>query len=361
MTSVLGLINGLGGEVETLSDLDRGSNNAIIFQENVPALHKSSLNWTILQYIQQQPQVKAIFPHQLSIATIRDPLSRREIQVEVFGLNLSQIMQFHSKIYIAEGELASMTDSNECMLGALLAKKLGIEESYPANVTIRTETPLNVNVKGIFENAGRYASAILTSHQFFEVLFPNQSSHLSFVEVSFQRGSRSDENVLSVQTALTKEGYSCEVIAERGQNEISKQLFSDSLTVFWAFSLAAFVIVALQVHFVTKWIGMHFVTEFQILRELGMTRARLTLMLLFMTLILGNLAFIIAILISLPLGTASLALLTLFSGTSRFYAGVQLSDLIVLFVLTNLTTLLGSFYQVWAYGMKKNLTLEALR
>lgn len=357
MISILGLISGLSSEIVLVSSSMRDSDTALIYQKDNPALHTSTINWTIVQQIQQQPQVKEVFPHQLAIASISDPLSGREIQIEVFGLNLSQIIQFNPKVYLAKGTFASESRFNECMIGSWLAEKLHIEKTYPAKITLQAETILNANVTGMLENAGRYAGAIVTSLEFFETLFPSRSAYLSFVELRFHRSVRAEEGVKSIQAALNKEGYSYEVIAEHGQKMISKQILSDILTIFWVFAIAAFVVIALQVHFATKWLGLHFIDEFRILRGLGVNQRELTLTLLFMALFLGNIAFAIAVLIGLPLGTASLAFLTLFSGTSRFYAGIQLFDLFLLLILANLTTFLGSFYQAWDFGMKKNLTL----
>jgi hypothetical protein len=359
MISVLGLVNGLSGEVRTVSKTVKSSNIAIISQKNIPTLHDSRLNWSIVELIQQHPSIKEVLPQQLSIAAISEPLSNEKIQIEVYGLALYKIMDFYPRMYVEKGELPSSNISHEGMLGSQLIEKFIIKEPYPINITIQTEKILSVNLTGKFRNAGRYTGAIVVSHEFFGLLFPRLSTHLSFIEVKLRSGSENEKNAETIQTTLNKAGYNCKVTLERGQEKISTQILKDILAIFWTFSIVIFLVIALQMHYATKWIGLRFIEEFQLLRALGITRVDLIFILMIIAFLLGNLAFTIAVLIGLPLGTASLAVLTLFSGTTRFYAGVEISDLIILFALSNVFIILGSFYQAWTFTSEQNMTLDA--
>ncbi|MFQ5977136.1 MAG: hypothetical protein ACE5OZ_03265 [Candidatus Heimdallarchaeota archaeon] len=350
MISVLGLVNGLGSEIQSVSQEVGRSDTALIYQENAPTSHESNLNWSILEFIQQQPEVKVALPYISSVVSIYEPTSRKELQVEVYGVSLEQFMDFHTRAYVQEGSLPSENSSYELTLGSRLSEILTLKGDYPAHVTLQAELTLVANVTGKIENAGRYSGAIICSPEFFVTLFPSLSSRLTFVEVEFYPDDDSRKSAEIVRRNLSQAGYLCEIIVEQGQDKISKQILNDISTIFWTFSIVTFAVVALQIHFATKWIGLHFLEEFRILKTLGTRQTESTLIILLMALLLGNLAFGMALLIGLPLGTASMALLTLFSGTSRFYAGIELFDIAVLLVLSNIAIIIGACHQAWMFG-----------
>lgn len=350
---VLGLINGLAGEIETTSGSVGPSTRLILLADGETDLSKSTLDESVIETL-THPKIRQILPQKLGQASIH--FGNTTCIAEVLGVNQTAFLQFFEEAIIEIGSPPSKNNESTALIGAQLAKRLpDLKDSFPTNVLFSRENSteqFNISLVSIIGGMGRYLNNLILPSSMFTTLFPESSGKISFLELKLGDTSEIEETIETLQRQARDGGYHVQIFSEQAQKQITVSIMKDIILIFWAFGAFAFFIVGIQTYFAIKWISLHYRAEFATLRCLGTSKRIVNSILLFSAILLGNIALLLATLIGILSVTALLAIITIFTHTTRFYASIDLASLLIVALLTNLAVILGSLGQIRESGRR---------
>lgn len=356
---ILGLISGLAGETELISEYVGVSTRLLVLEEGETAFSKSTMDESVIGTL-EHPKIRQILPQRLGQATIQSV--NNAISAETLGVNYTAFLEFYAYIAHVEGIVPTENEEADALIGSELAKQLPqVRNSLPATIVISrmdTTEQFNVSVTGIVWGRGHYMDDLILSPAMFITLFPERAGKLSLVELQMGDTTEVDKTIETLERQAREEGYHIQVISEQSQAQIANRIMSDIIVIFWAFGIFAFFIVGVQTYFAVKWIALHYRAEFATLRCLGTSKRTIASILLFCAMLLGNIALLLALIIGVLSATALLAVATTFTQTTRFYATLDLPGMVIVMVLANLAVILGSVRQIREIG-RKTLATEA--
>jgi ABC-type antimicrobial peptide transport system permease subunit len=348
---ILGLINGLAGETEVISENIGVSKKLFVIEEGETEFTNSIINESVIDVL-KHPKIGRILPQRLAQVSIR--FADNIILAEGLGVNQTALMDFSSTISIEAGTAPSENEESSALLGSELAKRLpNLKSTLPGNISIgrwNQTDQFNITVTGIAGGKGNYLDDLILSPSMFIKLFPEASQKISFIELELRDTSEVEETIETLQRQARSKGHRIQIVSEQAQTKITNRILNDILVIFWTFGLFAFFIVGIQTHFAVKWIMIHYRREFATLRCLGTSTRTIGGILFFCAMLLTNIALVLAIIVGILSATALLASATIFTQTTRYFASVDLVNMLLVVILANIATILGSVREIRGIG-----------
>jgi len=355
---VLGLINGLAGETETISEVVGAPTRLLVLEEGETDLAVSMINESIIDAL-KHPKVKQVLPQRISYVSVH--FGESASFAEVLGVNQTAFLEFFTEATIEEGTAPPKDKESFALIGSQLAKKWpNLKNNLPTDIIVsrgNMTEQFTVTVTGIINGKGHYLDDLILSPSTLVTVFPESSEKISFVELRLKDTTGLDETIDTLLLQARNGGYHIQIVAEQSQTQVADHIMEDIMGLFWIFGVFAFFIVSIQTYFAVKWIAVHYRTEFATLRCLGSSKRSIGSILLFDVIILGNIALIFGLVMGILAATALMAIVTIFTENARFYASVDLWNTLIVGLFANLAVIIGSLKQVKEIG-RRTLTVE---
>ncbi|MFX1252670.1 MAG: ABC transporter permease [Promethearchaeota archaeon] len=261
--------------------------------------------------------------------------------IDIWGVNITTLRAFRSGIKIVQGTGPHFVGSN------LLNNILNASLPYTLELTTQSGEDKSIEFTGEIYSSSRYDDSFMIPVDLTYTLAPRLENHFSIIEVRVVNPDYSDETRTELESFLLDSGYNVDVRAEQQAQTVVSQTLSDVLTIFDFFVLFLFIIVLIRIEHAISWLTSIYEREIKVMRILGTSQNTVILLFVFMALIIGNLAFGLALIISLPLPTAITAVLGLITNRLAVSSVITIGNVVSLYILTNVFVVIGALYPSW--------------
>ncbi|OLS23728.1 MAG: hypothetical protein HeimC3_23710 [Candidatus Heimdallarchaeota archaeon LC_3] len=320
LISISAIITSFNSNIIFLSSL-AGEDSYLSLREKEDNLENSLVPLELEELIKNNDQnILAILPINQKDTSIlvTEPYQGRNIsfQSQIIGTNLSKLSLFWDNDLkeIKNINISSM-QVNEVIIGEKLAEDLNIlEENFPINLFIpirdNNNFYLNLLIVSILKGNTIYTHSLLVNNKVFISFESAFESHSNYLLIKVKEPSKIGVTKQKIMDFLDSEyeNSNFQITSARGSSALLDDILFEIVDKLRLFNMILIALVIIRLFQAVQWLTVHYELDMAYLKIIGQRKYEISLIMLIMGLIIGNLSLIIAIPISLllPLGIALL-------------------------------------------------------
>ena len=338
LISISGMINGISGQFVTLLTQSNSNKASYLMIQKNATLETSKIPVDVIK------QLDTSYFNYYTPMVYKTVLDNNNETLSYVYLNYTNVMTLKSDFALKEGTISNKT--GDILIGEGLQQQLFKNLIVPDTIEVQVGSKkVNKTITGVFTDNSFYDYALVDN---INTIWSNLSS------VSLFQFQIKNDKVFSDFQALvnniihnTDPGLELSISPLKKSNDLSEAFYIDIYNLFFYLQIIMLVLLALKITHASFTLYNRFYKDFIILRILGTSNIKLQIEFFIILGIIGNLGVLYGLIAGIALPHVFLLLIRAFVQYQGLYIIVpNMTDILLLFLLTNCFLILNSFWVV---------------